>query len=129
MNTGNITATDKHAGGIYGSIEPGTATPAVTFEYCSNTGTLTAANGKTGNICGNINDNVSVTIIGAPGDVDSDGNVDLGDVALLRRYIVGGWNVTVDETAADVNKDGELDLKDVVLIRPFLAGGWNVGLC
>ena len=64
----------------------------------------------------------------AAGDVDSDGEVDLGDVVLLTRYLAGGWNVTVDETVADVNKDGTLDLKDVVLIRRFLAGGWNVEL-
>jgi hypothetical protein len=60
--------------------------------------------------------------------VDSDGEVDLGDVVLLTRYLAGGWNVTVDETVADVNKDGKIDLKDVILIRRYLAGGWGIKL-
>ena len=71
---------------------------------------------------------VALTVTRKPGDVNGDNRVDLNDVAVLTRYIAGGWNVTVDETVADVNKDGTLDLKDVVLIRRFLAGGWNVEL-
>ena len=62
------------------------------------------------------------------GDTDGDGTIDLKDVIILRRYLSGGWDVTVDIDAADVNKDGVVDLKDVIILRRFLAGGWNVEL-
>ncbi len=71
---------------------------------------------------------VTLTIPGAPGDVDCSGDVGLSDVTLITRWIAGGWNVTLDETVADVNKDGIVNLKDVVLIRRYLAGGWDVTL-
>ena len=47
---------------------------------------------------------------------------------LIRRYIAGGWGVTIDEYYADVNGDGKLNLKDVVLLRRYIAGGWGVTL-
>ena len=63
-----------------------------------------------------------------PGDVNGDGAINLKDVVLLRRYIAGGWNVTVDEDIADVNSDKTVNLKDVVLLRRYIAGGWDVAL-
>ena len=63
-----------------------------------------------------------------PGDADLDGEVDLADVAVLTRYLAGGWDVTVNIDNCDVNGDHALDLKDVILIRRFLAGGWDVTL-
>lgn len=63
-----------------------------------------------------------------PGDLNGDNNVNLKDAVLLRRYIAGGWNVSLTETTADINKDGTVNLKDVVLLRRFIAGGWNVTL-
>ncbi|MBQ7542080.1 MAG: DUF4091 domain-containing protein [Clostridia bacterium] len=62
------------------------------------------------------------------GDADGDGEVSLGDVVSLTRFLAGGWNVTVDEGAADVDGDGLLSLKDVVLLRRYIAGGWGVEL-
>lgn len=62
------------------------------------------------------------------GDVNEDGSIDLKDVTVLRRYLAGGWNVTVNEANSDVNKDGSIDLKDVTIIRRYLAGGWGVTL-
>ena len=62
------------------------------------------------------------------GDVNDDGEVDLKDVVLIRRYIVGDWDVDLDVEIADVNNDKEVDLKDVVLIRRYVAGGWDVEL-
>ena len=59
------------------------------------------------------------------GDLNGDGSVNLKDVVIMRRYIAGGWNVTIDETAADMNGDGEVNLKDVVLLRRQIAGGWD----
>ena len=60
------------------------------------------------------------------GDVNGDGTVNLKDVVMIRRYIAGGWNVTINESVADVNGDGNVNLKDVVMIRRYIAGGWNV---
>ncbi len=63
-----------------------------------------------------------------PGDANDDGIVDLKDIVLLRRYLCGGWNVTVNLANTDVNADGAVDLKDVAILRRYLAGGWNVEL-
>ena len=62
------------------------------------------------------------------GDVNNDGEIDLKDVVLIRRFIAGGWDVELDPEDADVNNDNEVDLKDVVLIRRYIAGGWDVEL-
>lgn len=62
------------------------------------------------------------------GDVTGDGVVNNKDVTLLRRYLIGGWDVTIDSDAADVNKDGDINNKDVTLLRRYLIGGWNVTL-
>ena len=62
------------------------------------------------------------------GDVDDDGEVDPKDVTSLRRHLVGGWNVTINEDKADANADGAVDPKDVTTLRRYLAGGWGVVL-
>ncbi|MBP0987032.1 MAG: carbohydrate-binding protein, partial [Oscillospiraceae bacterium] len=62
------------------------------------------------------------------GDVNADGSIDLKDVTILRRYLAGGWNVTINEANADVNSDGSIDLKDFTILRRYLAGGWNITL-
>ena len=61
------------------------------------------------------------------GDADGDGELSLLDVAQLIRFLVGGWNVTVDASNSDVNADGIVNLKDAVLLRRYLAG-WDVTL-
>ena len=63
-----------------------------------------------------------------PGDVNNDGMIDLKDVVILRRFLSGGWNVSIDESNSDVNGDHVVDLKDVVIFRRYLSGGWNVTL-
>ena len=60
------------------------------------------------------------------GDVNKDGAIDLKDVTSIRRYLAGGYGVTVDVNIADVTKDGKVDLKDVTHIRRYLAGGYGV---
>ena len=57
-----------------------------------------------------------------PGDVNSDGAVELLDVTVLRRFIAGWSGVTLDQAAADVNGDGEIGLDDAVILRRHLAG-------
>jgi len=57
-----------------------------------------------------------------PGDVNSDGTVELLDVTVLRRFIAGWSGVTVDEAAADLSGDGMIGLDDAVILRRYLAG-------
>ena len=63
-----------------------------------------------------------------PGDVNEDGELNALDVNLLRRYIVGGYDVTIHLLAADVNTDGEIDAQDVNNIRRYIAGGYDIEL-
>lgn len=63
-----------------------------------------------------------------PGDVNSDKTVDVKDVMLTRRYVAGGYGVTLSQSVADVNKDGSVDVKDVMLMRRAVAGGYGVVL-
>lgn len=63
-----------------------------------------------------------------PGDVNNDGMVNPMDVTMLRRHLVGGWNVSIDMKAADLNGDGTVNAKDATLLRRYLVGGWNVEL-
>ena len=110
------------AGDRWSTAAPGTYTGSIPYRvFWIYTDKSTSKTLESGSIP------VTVTIP-APGDVDSDGEVDLADVTLLTRYLAGGWNVTLDETVADVNDDLVVDLKDVVLIRRFLAEGWDVEL-
>ena len=55
-----------------------------------------------------------------PGDVNSDGKVNAKDVNLTRRYIVGGYDVTIKTVAADVNADGNIDAKDITNMRRYI---------
>ena len=61
------------------------------------------------------------------GDANGDGEIDLKDVVMIRKYYAG-WDVEINEENADANGDGTVDLKDVVILRRFVAGGWNVEL-
>jgi hypothetical protein len=62
------------------------------------------------------------------GDIDGDGSITAKDVTILRRYLAGGWGVTIDATDADINGDSEINAKDVTMLRRYLAGGWGVEL-
>lgn len=50
-----------------------------------------------------------------PGDVNSDGKVNLIDLILLLRR-VNRWSVAVNETNADVNGDGAVNLVDLIML-------------
>ncbi len=73
--------------------------------------------------------NGEVTVIDyVPGDLNGDGVVNMADVVNLRRYIVGGYDLTINIDAADVNNDGYVNMADVVLIRRYVVGGYGVEL-
>ncbi len=65
----------------------------------------------------------SITVINPIGDVNDDGVVDVADVVTLRRYLVGGYGVTIDEVAADLDYDGTITVTDLVLLRRFVVDG------
>lgn len=73
--------------------------------------------------------NGSVTTIDfEPGDVNNDGNINVTDVILTRRYLVGGYGVVLNENAANVNDDGKVSSADIILLRRYIAGGYGVVL-
>lgn len=63
-----------------------------------------------------------------PGDINGDGEVTTKDVTTLRRYIAGGYDVTVIDKVLDVNRDNTITTKDVTTLRRFIAGGYGVEL-
>lgn len=58
--------------------------------------------------------NVAEYSLGAKGDVNGDGNVDLTDAIMIVYYSLGAEPVGFNEAAADVNSDGNIDLTDAI---------------
>ena len=61
-----------------------------------------------------------------PGDVNSDGKVNMKDVLVLKKHLAG-QKVDIDFIAADVNVDGTVNTTDLQLIKKYLAG-WKIKL-
>ncbi len=55
------------------------------------------------------------------GDLNDDGEVNLKDLARLRKYMAGA-DVEIVMEHADVNGDGAVNLKDLARLRKYLAG-------
>ena len=52
------------------------------------------------------------------GDINSDGDCDLKDLIILRKYLLGETELTnVQIKASDIVKDGNIDLKDLLQFR------------
>ncbi|MCC6951885.1 MAG: hypothetical protein IT433_10625 [Phycisphaerales bacterium] len=68
-------------------------------------------------------DDVSVTIVGCPADLDmnGDGNADQDDVAYLINVVGGGDNPTGIDP--DFNQDGSVDQDDVAALIDAIGGG------
>lgn len=62
------------------------------------------------------------------GDVDRNGEVNLRDVVLIKRYLAGGYGVFVEVESGDANNDGAITLMDAVWITRALAGGYGITL-
>ncbi|MBE6536282.1 MAG: hypothetical protein E7677_06685 [Ruminococcaceae bacterium] len=73
-----------------------------------------------------INGGKVTVLAGKRGDIDNDKEITVRDVILLRRYIEGANNESIDETVADVNSDGNVDSTDLTMLRQYLAGGYGV---
>ena len=54
------------------------------------------------------------------GDVNGDGEVNVGDLVAISNYMAGDNSVSKD--AADVNKDGEVNVGDLVAISNIMSG-------
>ncbi len=107
-------------GGKFTMLKPGTVTVSVWPKY--NTSLKTT---KTFNIAGEPQ-NSETENDETTGDIDGDGEITPKDVTLLRRYLAGGWNVSIIEANADADGDGSISPKDVTILRRYLAGGWGV---
>ncbi|MDE7433439.1 MAG: leucine-rich repeat protein, partial [Lachnospiraceae bacterium] len=55
------------------------------------------------------------------GDVNRDGEVDIKDSALIKRYLAG-WEVDIDLEPADMDDDKDVTIKDSALVKRQLAG-------
>ena len=55
------------------------------------------------------------------GDSNGDGNVNMKDVLILRKFLAG-IDVSYVARNSDVNGDGNVNMKDVLILRKFLAG-------
>ncbi|MBR5809588.1 MAG: dockerin type I repeat-containing protein [Clostridia bacterium] len=82
-----------------------------------------------------VNYAVNATVVEEPetpsytlGDLDDNGEVNVADVIMTRRHIVGGYEQTIREEAADVDKNGKVEPADVITIRRYIAGGYGVEL-
>ena len=65
-------------------------------------------------------------IVLVPGDLNDDGAVTVMDLALMRRYMAGGYDdVIFVPEAADVNLDGEVNMADLTIMRRYLVGGYE----
>ena len=56
------------------------------------------------------------------GDVNDDGEVNIGDVTAIIDYLLGNASDTFNIEAADVNGDGEVNIADVTAIIDMLLG-------
>lgn len=61
-----------------------------------------------------------------PGDVNSDGSINMRDVVALFQY-VSRWNVSISTVNGDVTADGSLNMRDVVLLFQYVSR-WDVTL-
>ncbi len=61
------------------------------------------------------------------GDINDDGTINMKDVTILRRAVVGGYGIELNR-ACDVNGDEASNMKDVTVLRRYVVGGYDVTL-
>lgn len=88
---------------------------------------------KEGSEAGAVSEGLEVTTAAVienalPGDLDQSGTVKMMDVLMLRKYIVGGYGIVLDENVADVDKNGKVNMMDLILLRKYVVGGYDVEL-
>lgn len=65
------------------------------------------------------------TAIKISGDVNSDGVPNLKDLIILRRYLAGGYDVSINERNADINNDEKINIIDLMLLERYLDGSFD----
>jgi len=83
------------------------------------------ASDATGDLDGDGINNIDEYVLGSDinhfhGDIDSDGDLDLGDIVILKRIIFEEVAATEEQGESghgDVNVDGNLDVGDLVILR------------
>ncbi|MBQ4284812.1 MAG: hypothetical protein IJB96_12905 [Lachnospira sp.] len=69
----------------------------------------------------------SVTV-GAYGDSNSDGIVDIKDAVMLKKHLAGDTETGFSMNQSDVNADGKVDIVDAVKLMKYLAGQEDIVL-
>lgn len=57
-----------------------------------------------------------------PGDINSDGKINISDLCLMKSGITNGFANSAASSAADVNADGSVNIHDVISLCEYLAG-------
>ncbi len=94
-------------------LEPVSPESLTTTTTTMNTGTTT------------ITTTVTTTTLPAPlfpvGDLNEDGKVNVADIVLLQRHLLGAEKLTVSQCkAADLYQDGIIDVFDIIILRKVL---------
>ena len=63
--------------------------------------------------------------LGSAPDLNLDGTVNVKDVVLLKKYVVGS-NVRINLIACDCDKDGSVNVKDLKAMKNYLVGETSV---
>jgi cellulose 1,4-beta-cellobiosidase len=66
---------------------------------------------------------VTSSLDGLLGDVNSDKTVDAIDLAVLKKYILDSSSVTINQKNSDMNSDGAIDAIDYALLRSLILKG------
>lgn len=59
------------------------------------------------------------------GDVNEDKLLNLKDIVILKRYLAGGYDVSVAYRNADINKDNRVDVVDIMILERYLDGSFE----
>ena len=64
----------------------------------------------------------SITVDSLLGDVNDDGALDVAGFIMFRRYMAGGYGVTINEEQSDMNQDGAITIGDLIQLRLYIVG-------